>query len=365
MSLTWSPQQEGAIKAVRAWLADPNRPQLFRLFGYAGTGKTTLALTLAQEFDGQVVFGAFTGVAASVMRRKGCHGAMTIHSMIYTPEPQEDGSVAWVLNRDGAAALAGLIIIDECSMPGEELARDLMSFGKPILVLGDPFQLPPVKGTGFFTEARPDFMLTEIHRQALENPIVRLSMDIREGSPIHKGDFGKLKIIGRGDITPDVVDAAGMVLVGRNMTRRKYNQRIREIRGFKGAMPRAGETLMCLRNNRPKSMMNGTIWMCDDVRKGKNGRLKMAVHAEDNANNVQKVDVIPDWFTGIEDPPEEVTRFERDQLTFGYVRTVHKAQGAQADDVVLFDESGIFREHAARWLYTGATRSAETLTIVR
>ena len=38
--------------------------------------------------------------------------------------------------------------------------------GKPILVLGDPFQLPPVKGGGYFTESRPDVMLTEIHRQA-------------------------------------------------------------------------------------------------------------------------------------------------------------------------------------------------------
>jgi exodeoxyribonuclease-5 len=42
-----------------------------------------------------------------------------------------------------------------------------------VLVLGDPAQLPPVKGGGFFTEAEPDAMLTEVHRQAADNPIVR------------------------------------------------------------------------------------------------------------------------------------------------------------------------------------------------
>ena len=37
-----------------------------------------------------------------------------------------------------------LIVIDECSMVGDRSALDLMSFGIPILALGDPAQLPPV-----------------------------------------------------------------------------------------------------------------------------------------------------------------------------------------------------------------------------
>ena len=45
--------------------------------------------------------------------------------------------------------------------------------------------------------------------------------------------------------------------------------------------------------------------------------------------------------------------------------TVHKAQGSQWGDVVLFDESYAFREHRQRWLYTAITRAAETITIVR
>ena len=51
-------------------------------------------------------------------------------------------------------------------MVDAELGRDLMSFGVPVLVLGDPAQLPPVQGGGFFTDVEPDAMLTEVHRQA-------------------------------------------------------------------------------------------------------------------------------------------------------------------------------------------------------
>ena len=85
----FTPHQDAALKAVAAWLKDGpgsrGTPQIFRLFGYAGTGKTTLARHLAEGVDGDVVFGAFTGKAALVMRRKGCQGATTIHSLIYKP----------------------------------------------------------------------------------------------------------------------------------------------------------------------------------------------------------------------------------------------------------------------------------------
>ena len=57
-------------------------------------------------------------------------------------------------------------------------------------------------------------------------------------------------------------------------------------------------------------------------------------------------------------------RRESDEFDYGYALTVHKAQGSQWDNVYLFDESYAFREHRARWLYTGVTRAAERLTVV-
>src|SRR5204863_9176173 len=179
-----------ALRAASAWLkAARGRPSIFRLFGYAGTGKTTLAKHLAESIDGKVLFAAFTGKAACVMRSKGCPNATTIHSLIYKPRDTNEETPSFDLWSDAPASKAKLIIIDECSMVDGELARDLMSFNVPLLVLGDPAQLPPIQGGGFFTDAKPDAMLTEVHRQAQNDPIVRLSMDIRAGKSLAEGQY--------------------------------------------------------------------------------------------------------------------------------------------------------------------------------
>src|ERR1700691_5070343 len=202
--MEWSPQQYAALKAVSLWLKR-GEPQVFRLFGYAGTGKTTLARTIADDSDGDVLFGAFTGKAALVLRSKGCKDARTIHSLIYRPKDIDAEVPTFVLNEESAAAKASLIVIDECSMVDEELGRDLLSFGKPVLVLGDPAQLPPVKGGGFFTDAEPDVMLTEVHRHAADNPIIRLSMIVREGGRLTPGAHGDSRVLRREAIDAETV----------------------------------------------------------------------------------------------------------------------------------------------------------------
>ena len=172
-------------------------PQIFRLFGYAGTGKTTLARHVAEGVDGKVLYAAFTGKAAQVMRNKGCAGASTIHSLIYKALESEAEQPSFELWADAPAAKAKLIVIDECSMVDADLGRDLMSFGVPLLVLGDPAQLPPVSGGGFFTNAAPDVMLSEVHRQAQDDPIVRLSMQVRAGRGLEPGQYGVSAVVRR------------------------------------------------------------------------------------------------------------------------------------------------------------------------
>jgi len=126
--MKWSPQQDAALKAVAEWLRR-GAPQVFRLFGYAGTGKTTLARHVAEGVEGEVAFGAFTGKAALVMRARGCRDASTIHSMIYRSRESDEGGPSFVLNRSSVASKVALIAVDECSMVDEELGRDLLSFG--------------------------------------------------------------------------------------------------------------------------------------------------------------------------------------------------------------------------------------------
>src|SRR5262244_1016548 len=206
---TFTPHQDSALKAVADWLkAKPGKngtPPVFRLFGYAGTGKTTLARHIADGVDGEVKFAAFTGKAALVMRNKGCDGASTIHSLIYRARESGVEQPSFELWDDAPASKAKLIVIDECSMVDAEMGRDLLSFECPLLVLGDPAQLPPIQGAGFFTEGAPDAMLTEVHRQAQDDPIVRLSMDIRAGKRLTPGTFGETMIVTRAALDPQRV----------------------------------------------------------------------------------------------------------------------------------------------------------------
>src|SRR4029077_6695330 len=134
----FSPQQDAALRVVGEWLkAKPGSngtPQVFRLFGYAGTGKTTLARHIADDADGDVKFAAFTGKAASVMRGKGCHDASTIHSLIYRARESGEEIPSFDLWDEAPASKAELIIIDECSMVDAELGRGLLCFCVPLLV---------------------------------------------------------------------------------------------------------------------------------------------------------------------------------------------------------------------------------------
>ena len=365
----FTPHQDDALKAVAGWLkARPGAngtPQIFRLFGYAGTGKTTLAKHLADHADGEVKFAAFTGKAAAVMRGKGCRGASTIHGLIYRARESGEEIPSFDLWDEAPASKAELIIIDECSMVDAELGRDLLSFGKPVLVLGDPAQLPPIAGGGFFTEAEPDAMLTEVHRQAQDNPIVRLSMDIRAGEYLEPGRYGDSEVIARDRLDPQRVVEADQVLVGRNATRRAYNTRMRARRGFEEPMPAAGDKLVCLRNNRKKGLFNGGLWTVKERGSRKTGIISMRLLPDDEtAARGVKVSVRPECFTGGIEKIDWLRRKPYDEFDYGYVLTVHKAQGSQWDDIVLFDESFAFPESRERWLYTGITRAAKKLTVV-
>lgn len=374
--MQFAPQQDEALQAVSKWLKEGSS-QVFRLFGYAGTGKTTLARYFAEHVDGDVLFAAFTGKAAQVLRSRGAANARTIHSLIYRPKGEEEvedevtgkTSIApmFSINRQSPLAKAALIVIDECSMVDEQLGRDLMSFGTPILVLGDPGQLPPVSGGGYFTNQEPDYLLTEIHRQARDNPIIHLAMRVREGQDLDFGDYGAARVISKRDVTQDLVLSADQVLVGTNRTRRRYNQRLRELKGFSAAYPQAGDKLVCLRNDPAKGLLNGSLWQVmtssrETVKPGIN--LLIKPEDDDMERGAAKIKLLKAAFEDTETEIPWQTRRRYDEFDYGYALTVHKAQGSQWNNVVLFDESFAFRDTRERWLYTAVTRAAETLTIV-
>ena len=367
---TWSPQQDEALLAVSNWLKDKSGQQVFRLFGWAGTGKSTLARYLAEGVR-SVKYAAFTGKAALVMRKKGCRGASTIHSLIYTLVSEKEGEPHFALDPESEALTADLIVIDEVSMVDEALAKDLLSFGTKVLVLGDPFQLPPVQGAGYFTAHEPDVMLTEIHRQAADNPIIRMSLEIREGGYLEYGRYDDSIVIPKSEVDREAVVSADQVLVGRNKTRVDYNDRLRELKNLPEHEPVAGDRLVCLRNNPVKRLLNGQIWTAVDVKKRSGNRFSMDLMPDEDttasgSKSKARAHVVTHaaFFSGEEDQLSWPERKRVDEFTFGYCLTVHKAQGSQWDKVYLFDESFVFRDDRRRWLYTGVTRASEQITVV-
>jgi exodeoxyribonuclease-5 len=368
----WSPQQEAAIAAVSEWLADKDAPQIFRMFGYAGTGKTTLAKAMAENVKGDVRYACYTGKAALVLRKKGCPEASTIHSLIYRTEDKGSENPQFVLNPDSPLADAALGVIDEVSMVADEQAIDLLSFGKRILVLGDPAQLPPVKGEGYFINADPDVMLTEVHRQAAENPIIRMSMDVREGRRLQIGRYGESQVIRRAEVPKDrmrdLIMGADQLLCGTNKTRQAFNARIREIHGRQGVKaqhhPVPGDRVVCLRNNHKNRLLNGGLWEVCAVTVGKKG-LDIEIKSLDEPGAPKVCTTVPEeFFLGTEKSLTWDQLKGKDQFTYGYALTAHKAQGSQFDNLVVFDESRVFRDDAAKWLYTAVTRAAERITVV-
>lgn len=359
-----SSDQEAAALKFRNWMRDGSPGQIFRLFGPAGCGKTWIAKTLANEVRGGPVFCAFTGKAALRMRQNGCTGASTIHGLIYKPVDDGGDEMAFVWQEESDAADAGIIVVDECSMVSEDLARDLMRYGKPMLVLGDPAQLPPVKGAGYLTNAEPDAMLTEVHRQALDNPILRLATQIREGGVLECCDMGALRIVKRGTLSVEEASQFDQVLCGTHRVRRSYTKQLRKHAGLVGYFPESGDRIMSTSNHRKSGLFNGQVFsVISSSITAQMVKMRM-IDVDDDAAEVIEVMAFQD---GFRDPswkptPQQYVMFP--QFMFAQVMTVHKAQGSEWKDVLVYDDCWGSDEDRRRWRYTAITRAAERLTVV-
>lgn len=403
--MEWSPQQAAGLKKAHDWIKskDKSRP-VFRIGGWAGTGKSTLADALAAGVDGPVYYAAPTGKAAHILRRKtGSQNVGTIHSFIYRPQQRSETKLIklkselakerstspknermilelekevkmeeenltrpfFQLNTDSPLQQAALLILDEYSMVDAQMGEDLLRFGCPILALGDPGQLPPPKAKPFWTTP-PDVLLTEIHRQAKDNPIIRLSMEVREGRALKPGYYGESSVVGYGELKKDrlreIIQQADQLLVGRNDTRRSSNLRMRQLNGFSSPYPEAGDKLVCLRNNLESNVFNGQLWTATSKAAydpdGESVEF-MASNPDDGREGMFTAH--SHYFRGGEPQWFEVR--ERDCFDYGYALTVHKFQGSQAPNIVLLDEW--FSNHRREWLYTGITRAEERITIVQ
>lgn len=405
--MEWSQHQARALDAVAEWHRS-SEEQVFRLFGYAGTGKTTLARHFAEQIDGTVLFGAFTGKAALVLRKAGCPNATTIHKLIYRPRDRSRRALSelmehlqelqqqlaaeehehpdghpevvrlrqeiaaeeellkrpsFVIDPESLVPDADLVVIDECSMVDEQMGEDLLAFGTKVLVLGDPAQLPPVFGTGFFTTHKPHVLLTEIHRQARDNPIIELASQVRNGEDIELGEYGESLVIDWADVEPQMALDVDQIIVGRNSLRRGTNARMRELLGRTGTpFPLKGDKVVCLRNDHEVGLLNGAIWRVVDDHRELDEHIGLELR-DPEGEQALVVEAHRGHFLGEKIP--HWSRKDAQEFDYGYALTCHKAQGSQWRNILVFDESRCFRESRMNWLYTAITRASERIILVR
>jgi exodeoxyribonuclease V len=380
--------------------------------GYAGTGKTFLISILRKEIKNiagqvRVAFCTFTGKAASVLRRKLQEQDSvfkddfigTIHSLMYRPKMKWSESlnkfviVGWESKYYGNFSDDyDLIIVDEASMVGNQIWTDLRGLEAPIIAFGDHGQLPPVEESqGYKPAFTPNFLLQTIHRQALDSPIIQLSIDIRQNGYIPRNTIYSEKVFKIPyymSKCQEIIDSADFIkddvitLCGFNVARARLNKMIRTRYGHDSIEPMLSEKVICLKNNHSTKIMNGQIGKVLWVMPVDKDLFKMTVDIDDDI-----VECLTSYHTFGEvkydamnygyDRNDKIYKkqiktaenlgFDQiDYFDYGYATSVHKSQGSEWKKVILIEQRAKFwdDDFYKKWLYTGVTRARESLMVV-
>lgn len=212
--ITFGDEQKDAIRLVN------ERPSLFAIAGYAGTGKTTVTQAIIQllrmQYGGDgIVCCALSGIAANRIKNKSGFEANTIHR---TFGFRGDG---WEFNAQNKLYI-DVLIVDEASMVNSEIMyRILQALNlnhTMIILLGDPAQLPPVGSAQPFTDLLDlnlikKATLTKIFRQSAESGLVVIANEVRkhivpDGINDTFTDFEYAAVHGNDGITQDVLRRA-------------------------------------------------------------------------------------------------------------------------------------------------------------
>lgn len=383
------------------------------LGGYAGTGKTTLLGELRRVIpsNANVYFASYTGKAVSVLSSKIPFepNVSTLHRLLYKPQPRtvckvskepciagmrcskhtkvslepmpsgSPGTQFRIPTEDPCETtkqldwsqklnpLDGidLVVVDEASMISDKIWHDLIKWDVPVLAVGDHGQLPPIKSE-FNLMQKPQIKLERILRQAQDSPIIRMATIAR-----HHGELPRDKDFGQGCVSiprrkmPQYEmdpDAGDLIIVGYNRTRNELNDAMRALLDRKGT-PTEGDIVICLRNSYENGIFNGM-----------RGRVKQ-YEPSSYAPEVEAyavIEMIDEGFDfsgqvsasqygqpkTLNDVPRWLNLFD-----YGYAMTCHKAQGSQADRVMVINEKLPQTDHR-RWLYTAITRAAKELVVV-
>ncbi len=408
-------EQRSVMDDVLSWYRSSVGTSL-TLGGYAGVGKTTLLGKLQESLDDltgtftppKIVFASYTGKAVSVLRKKLPTGseAMTLHRLLYKPrqidvcsytdepiirlgegygkcephknEPEPCDKKRRVDFTPNLFPLDGidLVVVDEASMVNEKIWADLTRHGVPVLAVGDHGQLPPIK-SDFNLMANPMLRLETILRQAADNPIIKMATMARLHGKIPVGDYGqscvklppykRMAVIGK--LHPENGDIA---LCAMNRTRVDMNDKLRNqmLGVVRGADPMTGDIVICLRNNYEAGVFNGMRGRMVSYDSHSSDDDPYAVFKAPSA--MAEVEILDDDYSyrgeiSTDQFREQKTKSDLPRSLglwdYGYALTVHKAQGSEAERVLVVEERLPHIDYA-RWLYTAVTRASRSLCVV-
>lgn len=394
-----SDEQEQAINYC---IENPNKS--VTIFGYAGTGKSTMLTELMRrmsEAGTSFIFTAPTNKAVKVLKDKGVN-AMTLFSLLFkaqlpkmsleTAKHYEGLKAEYTKTQDkhilaeinaifkqyntltavdvfGDGEGRGLtVIIDECSMVGRKLyGEKLEKLGMRIIAVGDPEQLPPVKDEPYFEKA--DFSLTTVFRTALDNPILALATKTRYS----EREWLRLEYL-LGNEFADMMDELPVeeiveqmkefdqTICYTNRLRKALNIGSREAKGFTSSIPVKGEKLILKKNIIEKEVfVNGEIIEVKSARAIKGGKGKLSIKftrdGEDYSRTFYGENINADQHWGDLTNPSKKT-FKAD---YGYAITGHASQGSEYDTVLIVLESPVVNR---KWFYTALTRAKQTVKIL-
>lgn len=252
--ITYNDKQSEFVKLAGAGVAD------CILIGAAGTGKTTcmkgvvshqIQYNVAGVYSDEghkhlragtpgIVVVAYTRRAVNNIRRNMPEdmreNCITIHKLLeyepvfYTVVDEKTGKEKNKMEfRPGRNAMNPLsssihtVIFEEASMIGTDLYRqvqDALCHPHQEIFLGDIQQLPPVFGPailGFKLQNLKTVELTEVYRQALESPIIRLAHRILSGKTIAAPELQEMIVPGELVIKPwskTIAPNLGLLVVG-------------------------------------------------------------------------------------------------------------------------------------------------------
>lgn len=351
-----------------------------RIGGYAGTGKSvTVAEACRQALADKtkVTVAAPTNKAAMVLRRVVPQGIpiSTLHALTTTPsevpEKDEEGKVVGtrMAFSPKSEPVPEHVIIDEASMLGESFLERVKHLLKSYSLVGDPFQLPPVKDRQILDENNCNAMLTEVMRQAADNPALAYATELRSGGRRKAQEFGLRAENGikAADIQ-EMADDNAICITYTNADRHWFNREIRKFSTGRARWhPRVGDKVVCRTSDIERGLFKGLAGKIASVEGAEDDYAYVHVAWDGPCGTLEhKIDAR--HLAGKHVPWDD--QFG-DHIEYGFAVTCHAAQGSSWDRVFLVPNVRLLLRNQGpigmrRWMYTGLTRvtGAGEVTIV-